>query len=57
MATRRRQSMKRLVTKAVARTIVYRAVNDMLDAIINHVSEAFATRETEKPTKKKTAKK
>jgi len=39
MATRKRQSLKRAITKTVARTIIYRAVNDVLDLILNAVSE------------------
>jgi hypothetical protein len=58
----RRQSLKRAMTKAAVRVVVYRAVNDILDSLLNHVSEAFskpevAEREVKKTKTKKITKK
>lgn len=45
MATRRRQSLKRAITKAAARVMVYRFTNDLIDKLIDRLAEFFKKNE------------
>jgi len=54
-----RQSLKRAMTKAACRVVIYRAVNDLLDAVMNAISSRVSSEKDDAPVvaSKKTSRK
>lgn len=52
MATRRRQSMKKAITKGIARVVAARLINDLVEIIFDALTESGPTKIKTKSNKK-----